>query len=356
MDRYWDLSYNEIRNGVEKYRMNKRIEELDYIRGFALLGIILVNILALLQIGIPEPHTIDASYQRFLFLFVEGRFYSIFSFLFGVGFYIFLTRARSKKQNGYVLFIRRIVILFVFGMVHMFFQPGEALAVYAVCGLLVLPFFKVNKHVNLAIGMMLLVVFAVMGEKLLLTFPLILLGLVCGQYRIFENLGEKRRFFIFTASALICSGFALYTQYQLVPYEPFFSMIVIDEEGPIDAVSKFLRAGIMVGPVLSAFYVGLLLLLLQSKVIKLVLSPLKHYGRMALTNYVGQTALILLAGRVFNLSANLSYMGTLYICIVICAIQMVFSMIWLRYFKMGPLEWIWRVITYWTIIPLVKEK
>lgn len=44
---------------------NKRIDELDYIRGFALLGIILVNILALLNIKTPYPNTVDASYQRF---------------------------------------------------------------------------------------------------------------------------------------------------------------------------------------------------------------------------------------------------------------------------------------------------
>ena len=90
---------------------NKRIDELDYIRGFALLGIILVNILALLNIKIPDPNTVDASYQRFLYLFVEGRFFSIFSFLFGVGFYIFISRAIAKGKNGYVL--RRLVALFI---------------------------------------------------------------------------------------------------------------------------------------------------------------------------------------------------------------------------------------------------
>ena len=77
---------------------NKRIDELDYIRGFALLGIILVNILALLNIKIPDPNTVDASYQRFLYLFVEGRFFSIFSFLFGVGFYIFISRAIAREK------------------------------------------------------------------------------------------------------------------------------------------------------------------------------------------------------------------------------------------------------------------
>ena len=92
---------------------NKRIDELDYIRGFALLGIILVNILALLNIKTPDPNTVDASYQRFLYLFVEGRFFSIFSFLFGVGFYIFISRAIAKGKNGYVLFFRRVVALFI---------------------------------------------------------------------------------------------------------------------------------------------------------------------------------------------------------------------------------------------------
>lgn len=125
--------------------INKRIDELDYIRGFALLGIILVNILALLNIKIPDPSTVDASYQRFLYLFVEGRFFSIFSFLFGVGFYIFISRAIAKGKNGYVLFLRRLVALFIFGLIHQMFQPGEALALYAICGLIVLPFYKAKK-------------------------------------------------------------------------------------------------------------------------------------------------------------------------------------------------------------------
>ncbi|MFB6732585.1 hypothetical protein ACFCVW_29710 [Bacillus mobilis] len=51
---------------MEKSVTNKRIDELDYIRGFALLGIILVNILAILSIDIPKPNAMDASYQRFL--------------------------------------------------------------------------------------------------------------------------------------------------------------------------------------------------------------------------------------------------------------------------------------------------
>ncbi|PFB32820.1 hypothetical protein COJ27_11080 [Bacillus cereus] len=334
---------------------NKRIDELDYIRGFALLGIILVNILALLNIKIPDPNTVDASYQRFLYLFVEGRFFSIFSFLFGVGFYIFITRAIAKGKNGYVLFLRRVVALFIFGLIHQMFQPGEALALYAICGLVVLPFYKAKKEVNVVIGLILTIAFSIMAFKELLPLGLILLGLAAGQYKVFENLSTKiKQVAIFTGVMFVLSVVALWYQYGHVPANPFVNMILMTEDGTMDAAGQFLKIGVTVGPIISAFYVGALILLLQLKPAQTLLAPLKYYGRMALTNYIGQTAMILIAGSVFNFAGNLTYMQTLYVCIAIYAIQIVFSMIWMKIFKMGPLEWIWRVITYWTVTPLKK--
>lgn len=219
---------------------NKRIDELDYIRGFALLGIILVNILALLHIKTPEPNTMDASYQRFLYLFVEGRFFSIFSFLFGVGFYIFLTRAIAKGKNGYVLFLRRLVALFIFGLIHYMFQPGEALTLYAICGLIVLPFYKAKKQVNLVIGLILTIVFSVMGVKELLPLGLILLGLAAGQYRIFENLTQNiKKVAIFTGVMFVLSIVAVWYQYGHVPADPFVNMILMNEDGTMDAAGQF---------------------------------------------------------------------------------------------------------------------
>ncbi|MDX8367937.1 DUF418 domain-containing protein [Cytobacillus sp. IB215665] len=342
---------------MEKSIINKRIDALDYIRGFALLGIILVNILTLLDIDIPDPNTIDASYQRFLYLFVEGRFYSIFSFLFGVGFYIFITRANAKGKKGYVLFLRRLVALLAVGVLHSIFQPGEALKYYAICGFIVLPFYKLNKHVNLYLSIMLIIVFGVMGEKLLLTLPLILLGLACGQFKVFENLSQKtKKILAFTLVMFALSGIGLFAQYQKIPEIPFQNMIVTSEDGSMDKASYFLKTGVTVGAILSAFYVGLLLLLLQTKIVQTLLFPLKYYGRMALTNYLGQTAFIFLAGNLFNFTANLTYIQTLLLCLTIYVIQIIFSVAWLRLFKMGPLEWVWRVFTYWKLTPLLNNK
>lgn len=76
---------------------------------------------------------------------------------------------------------------------------------------------------------------------------------------------------------------------------------------------------------------------------------------MALSNYLGQTAMILIAGRLFHFTANLTYIQTLYVCVAIYIIQMIFSIVWLRFFKMGPFEWIWRMITYWQVPPFLTK-
>ncbi|MDR6998183.1 DUF418 domain-containing protein [Neobacillus niacini] len=322
---------------MNKFDLNKRIDTLDYLRGFSLLGIILVNILDMLSARRPIPNTLDASYQRFIFLFVEGRFYPIFSFLFGVGMYIFLTRVEMKGINAMVLYLRRIIALFIFGFIHFIFQPGEALTVYASCGLILLPFYKVKKEINLALGIMMLILFAIMAMKIFLSVPLILLGLAAGQYRVFEEITQKRKqITIFTGLAFLLSIIGLFLQFQHVPFAPF----------NLFHSNRFLTIGIMIGPIVSAFYVGMLILLLQFRLFQKILSPLKSYGRMSLTNYVLQTAFIFIAGNAFNLFGQITYLHSLYICLVICSIQLLFSIVWLRFFRYGPLEWIWRLATY----------
>ncbi|MEW9052218.1 MAG: DUF418 domain-containing protein [Neobacillus sp.] len=328
---------------------NKRIDLLDYLRGFALLGIILVNILPLLEVKLPAPVSLDASYQRFLFLFVEGRFYTLFSFLFGVGFYLFISRAIAKGRNGYFLFFRRILILFIFGLIHVQFHQGEALTVYAVVGLLLLPCFKVRRRINLGIGLLLLFAFSILASKLFMVIPLMLLGIAAGQYQVFERVAEKlKKVKIFTLIVLILGVWSLNYQYQLVPSMPFgFFAGGVGED-----TYMFLSMGIMIGPIVSALYVGILILLLQFPLVQKILSPLKSYGRMALTNYLSQTILIYLAGHIFQLFGQITYLQSLFVCLVIYALQLIFSVMWLRYFHFGPMEWLWRLLTYLKAPPM----
>ncbi|TVX93582.1 DUF418 domain-containing protein [Paenibacillus agilis] len=342
---------------MEKTQLQHRIDTLDYLRGFALLGIIFMNIIGLISPDLPAVNTMDAAYQRFLYLFVEGRFYSIFSFLFGIGFYIFMTRALAKGNNGYILFLRRIVALFAIGFIHQMFQPGEALALYAICGLLLIPFYKLSKHINLLIALAGISLFGYLGDKLLLTFPLILLGLAVGQYRIFERLASlQKQVWGFTIIMMLLSAAGLWYQVQYLPSEPFIPYVIAGDLDPfLIQVNQFLTIGIMIGPLVSAAFVGMLILLLQMKAVQTLLAPLKYYGRMALTNYLSQTALILLATQWFQQSGTITYMETFYICLAIHFILIMLSMAWLRFFKMGPMEWLWRAVTYMQLPPLLKK-
>lgn len=343
---------------MQPIEQSNRIDTLDYIRGFALVGIILVNILALLYVKIPDSDTFGQSYQRFLLLFVEGRFYTIFSFLFGVGFYIFISRAQAKERNGVILFVRRMSALLLLGVVHMVFHPGEALAIYAICGLLILPFHKMKKEINLIIGLILLIWTTYMSLKILMPLPLILLGYSAGQYHVFEDLHKKiHRISIFTIVMFVLGAIGLLIQYTHVPSGTFYPYILGGISDPmIEQANQFMKIGLMIGPVVSAFYVSLLILLLQLPVIQKVLSPLKYYGRMALTNYLMQTAMILLAGHLFNLFDRLSYMQSLFLCLGICLLQFIFSKIWLHFFFYGPVEWIWRMWTYFEVPAFMKNR
>ncbi len=146
---------------------------------------------------------------------------------------------------------------------------------------------------------------------------------------------------------LILSIIRLYIQYLNMPEQPFEPMILLSEDGSLDQSSRFLQIG-------RTDYIRILLLLLQTKIVQTILSLLKYYGRMAFTNYFGQTAFILPFDRMVHFISNLTYVQTLYVCLAIYAIQILFSVIWLKYFRMRPLEWIWRIITYWHTVPLRK--
>lgn len=114
----------------------------------------------------------------------------------------------------------------------------------------------------------------------------------------------------------------------------------MEENGQIDL------AGAITAPVVSAFYVTTLTLLLRHDMIQKLLTPLKYIGRMALTNYLVQTALILTASSLFDLKGHVHQTTLMNIAFIILIIQMIYSTIWFQYFKIGPMEFIWKIATY----------
>lgn len=125
---------------------SERLESLDILRGIAVLMILFVNMPAFVAPFLFDPVPLmngipDRSIRLFFDLFIENRFYPIFSFLFGAGFYIFMARLSARGLFAGLYYVRRVAILFVFGVLHMIlFWPGDILHTYAWLGLLLLLF------------------------------------------------------------------------------------------------------------------------------------------------------------------------------------------------------------------------
>lgn len=85
---------------------------------------------------------------------------------------------------------------------------------------------------------------------------------------------------------------------------------------------------------------------------KRLFTPFKYYGQMALTNYLGNTALIILVVQFLSVGIAMSAM----VALLIIVFQMIFSMLWLRCFRYGPLEYIWRLLTYLQFFSIRKHR
>lgn len=116
-----------------------RITALDALRGFALLGILFVNIMSFSGVATLDQEWTgfaDRTVQGFIQFFVVSKFLSLFAMLFGIGFAIQIARLEEKTSNYLSIYVRRLLILFLFGAVHLVLDPAEVLHMYALCGML----------------------------------------------------------------------------------------------------------------------------------------------------------------------------------------------------------------------------
>lgn len=392
---------------------NKRIFEIDGIRGFALLGILMMNIMSFAGPDLDDSFTGTRSeiYTGFwnelsLFFintFVTTNFYTMFSFLFGLGFYIFLSRAEKKTQSTAALFLRRIALLLVFGLLHgILLWYGDILWTYAVTGLFLLLFYKFKPKVNLiiAVGLLSLTTIIVllssigtymmniaatntgmqsetfmfslnMTETILhgsygdivgmnatilglsaagaiFVIPnvlaMFLLGLYAGQKGYFNNLSGHKQ--LLRKTAVIGIGIGL-------PVKVFTGYLTTYQGHDNVLVQLAQLSSTIGGPLMSIGYIAALALILL-KLPKLV-RLLQPVGQMALTNYIGQTVIMLVIFYVFGLFNSINAVWFIPIALGVFILQLIVSHFWMKYFSYGPLEWIWRNFTYLKMMPFRKR-
>lgn len=374
---------------------------VDVIRGFALIGVLIANFTSYVDQQTPEPilNSISSSLDRCLItfnsVFLEWKFMTLFSILFGYGFGLILESLAKKNINPNLFFIKRMFWLFVFGAIHCMFWWGDVLNLYAMSGILLLLFRRKSNKTILSCAVLFMLVVPVFISYLLRNQPETftdadIKGLynqykqgtlyeifkfnITFYYRMFIVSGSNIHDIIETLGRFLFGYFLLRIKFfHLAESKKATFIKVAMWAAPIMVTYFILRWLLLNGtihanqyilsPLLSlgilsttTFYVSILVTAYISFGMNKFFTALQTLGRMTLTNYlmVSTFLIILLYGFGFNKLGELPiYTIWLYGCVWL-VVEIILSTYWLKQFRYGPTEWIWRQLTYWKRLPLRK--
>jgi uncharacterized protein len=389
----------------------ERIAFIDVLRGMALFGILAANMRAFVapmdayfNIDALYPDRADVIAQFCVDWLFQGKFVSIFSFLFGLGFAMQMSRAEARGVSFLGFYPRRLAALALLGLIHGFLiWAGDILLTYALSGALLLLFRHRRQKTLLywagcLIGFPIVALWAVLALYLSPSRPkwmvpkppplakwheviqiyahgslkqILMQNLVEGRDALLSNL------FAFYALALFLLGMWVWRSgivTRLDAYRPvlrrvcFWGLAVglplslyhaaVSALIPIGHFSVWLFLGQIVwlpsAHAQAAGYMAGLALLYLDAGWRRALMPFAAVGRMALTNYLAQSVLCTLffyhtgTGWFGSVGPALAWVPT----IVLYAAQLVFSNVWLRHYRFGPMEYVWRAMTYGTLPPM----
>ena len=387
-----------------------RILDIDILRGFALLGVILVNIF---YFHVPAEH-FSSYYEQFSDLlnkgalyvvnwFFTGKFYPIFSFLFGLGFSIQFLKAKQKNTDPYTFLARRLAILMLFGLAHIIFVWEEdILFIYALFGFVLLALIKFPPSFILVAALLLYFaspVFDIVSQflqlnsdasgpfnsveaytefyvnasywqilreriaiyvrkydqpgeiiSLLNRLAFFLMGLYAGKKNYIATFGEQSGYWfrmLLISIGVFSVGFLLDKLWLKDLDTARSPALLLSIEEIVNSISNLFQVFV--------YIIGFLLLLTVPRIRSLLL-PLANIGRTALTVYLTHTIVFSLLFYSFGLKlyASLAPAQLLVIALCLFLADVLLSILWLKYFQYGPLEWIWRSLTYGKRLPLRK--
>jgi len=374
-------------------QQKERVVIVDVLRGFALFGVLMGNFTGMLTNFVPSRiiKTLSTPFDNCLddlhSIFIQNKFMTLFSILFGYGFGVIMDRVTKKNLNSTSFFLRRMFWLFLFGCLHLAFWPGDILHVYAIAGIFLLLFR--NKPDKGIFTWSLLFMFV---------FPFIIR--IYQQYMAYSPDYDSTTELFYTTMKYGTMKDVALANYVSYPKRWIFTLV--DLRDCCESLGRFLfgyyvlRKQILVRAnenkellkrfwVTSMFgtiiYVGLWLLNKNSILTsKLLLYPLfklgtfavalfystsiillfeknntnklakafSNLGRMTLTNYLMESLVyvIIFYHVGFGLHGEWSLTTIWIAALVVYFCQIIFSGWWLSKFLYGPVEWIWRQLTY----------
>lgn len=305
---------------------------LDALRGFAIAGILLVNIPDMTRLGYalpgpPGPTPVLDS----LYLTVSARFVPIFAVLFGASMAFIRDAARGRDRSPWAVLARRLSLLLAVGLLHQLLYPGEVLTLYAIAGFILLPVVILTPaRVLLAVGIVLTVAaYALTGGGVLTLPGLFLLGAGAVSTGWPAHLEHGDRIVRVTAAAaVIATGLGLWWQ-TTEPGDP-----------------RFTQAGGITGGIMAILYIATMSLLWQTRARRALHVLFTPLGRAAFTCYLTATLIAVPTGRALNWAAQDDLCPALVLAAGILLTQNLAMRLWLNHYGYGPLEWPWRAITW----------
>lgn len=376
--------------------LGNRVEVIDLLRGFALLGVFIANMIHFQSPYLyMDPYTwfsspSDAATFKVIDIFVEGSFYPIFAMLFGYGLNMQYEKTLTNGSAFAPMMARRLAILLGIGIIHaLLVWSGDVLFTYAAMGFIMIAFVKISKKWIITVAAIVYIIpnaifyagtrfletvdpnsmlagyadiqkielaisayglgsygeifsfrfvewftFGFLGVFLgiVMILPLIMIGAGLSKWKVFERAGEMKGRIAVITVLTLAAGIWL----KAVPFtgEPTLSAQMLQT--------------VFGGPILAAGYVGLLLLFSQIPLFRTVFRPVSKAGRMSLTTYITQSivATTIFYSYGFGMYGKTDLETGVWIALGVFIIQMIFAELWLMKFSMGPLEWLWRKATY----------
>jgi uncharacterized protein len=384
--------------------MQGRLEHIDALRGFALLGILLLHAHGNFGVSLSPSNEIlelsrfDNITGKLVSIFVRNKAFAVFSIIFGFSFFLQIDRSSKKGKELNLFYARRLFLLLIIGYVNAMVFLSDILTKYAIMGFILLFLYRLNQRFILILAVLLLlqipewlqtfqslmdvdyqlisyrnnelwseiakinatgsflqVIKMNMWQGLIELWKLnitsgrltnilgyFLLGFLLGKSRLLEDINKYRKVWIYMLVITIHLYLLLRYANSVLPFNmELTEASILLLQSLVYGYMNFLVIVIIM---------SLFVLLYQISLFQSLFNILRPYGRMSLTSYIFQSFLGVFLFYGFGLGLY-NYLGSflsLVVGVFIFIFLLLFSNIWFIYFRFGPVEYIWRALTYRT--------
>ncbi len=388
---------------------SRRIAAIDVLRGAAIIGILPMNmqLFGMIDGAFLNPFggqwtdSTNVAVWVLLHIFIGHKDLTVFAMLFGAGIVMIVTRCRSTGQSAPKLHVRRMAILALLGLAHAYLVfSGDILFTYAVCGLVVYLFHRLRPAVLIPLGCLAYAVPMLLLYAAHVAVPNMPEENSTAIYAMFqptpemiaeynatyagswlEQMPDRAASAFGQQTVLVVLGLGWIAGGMMLAGIGLYKLGVFTGELRDRVYWGMIAAGAFVGlplilfglwrnfaeqwrpeysflggrlpsecaaPIMAVGWIGIVMLVCKHGRLGWLTGPVSAVGRMALTNYLAQSIIcsLLFHGHGLGLVGRVDRVGQLMITVTIWVIQMIASTWWLRRYRFGPVEWLWRTLGY----------